>query len=212
MATSLPYPYPQLDLPGSPWDAFALLRNLQFLASRVDSINSVNQTSVLDRITGSPIATVANTVAETTVYTLLVPGGYIRDIRNLRITLVADILSNTGANRGFILRYKFGGTTFATLNTFGVFAPNATRYGFYGQPVLVNQGSTVQQAGSGYLIGETGAGITAQSNPTDLQRWSAHSSVAEDTSVNNDLVITVELEVASANLSFRVFAISIEGH
>lgn len=40
MAIELPFPYPDLQKEGNPWDSWALLRNLQFLAEKITDVQT----------------------------------------------------------------------------------------------------------------------------------------------------------------------------
>ena len=66
---------------------------------------------VLNRVAGSA-TTLSNTAAETTMYTYSVPAtmgaisGHV-----LELELLLTLLNNSGANRTYTLRVKFGGTT-----------------------------------------------------------------------------------------------------
>lgn len=68
---------------------------------------------VLDRVTST--TTLSNTASETTMYTYSVPanmGAKSGEVLSLNLTL--SLLNDSGADRTYTLRVKFGGTTYIT--------------------------------------------------------------------------------------------------
>lgn len=204
MAISLPYPYPQLDIPGNPWDSFALLRNLQFLAARIDDVSATNQTTVLARLSGNPVAQI-ETGAETSVFAVSVPGDTLGTERGLRIEVVGDFLSAGGT---FDLRFYYGGTVYGFLSP-AAFAANATRYGWFCRSLLIARGATNAQVGSTHLWGSTAVGVTGESLTVGLGRFSCHHSLAINSATAQTLAVTVDN--SSAAQSTRIFSVLVEG-
>lgn len=69
----------------------------------------VNRSIVQDAVTAD--TTVSNSATETTIYTYSVPANTLGTNGHLRLTLLATLLNNSGANRTYTFRGKFGGTT-----------------------------------------------------------------------------------------------------
>ena len=207
MAISLPYPYPQLDTEDNKWDSFALLRNLQFLAERIDAVISVNAIAVAIRSVGNPITTVVSTAAETTIFSTTVLGGTFGTNHGLQLVISGDVLNNTGAGRGFILRLKYGGTTFATFDSSGALASNATRRGWQAVTNLSANNSVSNQFSFGECrVSNTGVSGTSVSVASNLQ--STHNALAINSAISQTLAVTIQPEVNSASLSIRPFSIA----
>ena len=68
---------------------------------------------VLDRQTGT--LDVANTAAETTLYSFLLPPNTLYNNRSVRLEMYGDYLSNNGAGNSVVFRLKLGATTLSTV-------------------------------------------------------------------------------------------------
>lgn len=208
MAINLPYPYPQLDKPGNPWDSFALLRNLQFLAERIDAVSAINQTTVLFREVGDPITTLTGNTTETSIFATTLLAGTFQTSRTVRLYVTGDVLTNTGAARGFTLRVYLGGTIVGTFASTGLFSNSATRHGWNVLLSLHARDAVDKQLcyGSfvGNNVGETGLSTTVQVNLATY-----HNGLVLDTSTNLVFAVTLQCEVSG--VSIRPYIIIGEG-
>jgi len=162
---------------------------------------------------GAPYATVANTAAETSIFSPppTIVGGTLSTARALRIKIHGDILNNTGGGAGFILRTKYGATTIVTLDAVGAISASATRRGWRAEVLLAAAGATGAQTADGVISFNTSVGVAGASggNSTDIHA-STHTGVVENSAIDQALDITIDPDAASANLSIRVFSVQVE--
>jgi len=213
MAIALPYPYPQLDVPDNPWDSFALLRNLQFLANRIDTVGGAGeQSSALLRFTSNPYATVTGGTSEVSIFPTAqsIAGGVLGTTRTLRMTAIGDVLNNTGGSSGFTLRAKYGGTTILTITSL-LFTSSGTRKGWDAYGYLAAAGASNRQYSRGSIQasfnipGVSGA-VSDDGNGTVYS--SSHSSITVDSSTTQSYDVTIQ--PANSAVSVRVFGLLVE--
>jgi len=149
---------------------------------------------------------VVNTATEQTVFTCTVPANALATTKSVRVELRGDFLNNTGATPTLTLRIRFGATTIyadasATIPTSG------SRRPFTLNITLANQNAANTQVLSGLVqMGIAGGATTGIGNfgTDEIQaNTPLFGTAAEDTTVDRDIVITIQHSVASANLSFR---------
>lgn len=173
------------------------------------------------RFAGNPYKEVVTLSVATSIFPSVptVYGGTLGTSRGLRITVLGDVLQNAGATlRGFTIRFRYGApaaeTTFATMDSVGALGQSATRRGWRAVAHLYARGSTSTQVGHGELlmastVGVTGTGANAF-GPGSYNGVSMHSAVAENSALDRGLDITIQPEIANANLSVRVFTVTVE--
>ncbi len=157
---------------------------------------------VLNAVTAA--TTIANTVVETTAYTFSVPGGTLGTTGALKLLIQADYLNNSGVNATPTIRAKFGATTLGS--TAVVWATSANRRAVFIEVDLMALGATNAQTGTlRTTIGEAGtAGAPGSAAAVAGQGViiSMHNAVAEDSTLAKSLVVTVQHDAASVNVSF----------
>lgn len=157
-------------------------------------------------------AEVTNTVAETDLYTFNVPANTMGTNRTLRLTLVGDVLSNSGSGVNLTLRFKFGGTL---VGSFVVnFASTVDRYAHRCEFEIYESDSTVLQRGLARWI-IYGAGSADNLGGTQPligngDRGGFRNNLAVDTTLAQSLTITAEWATASTNLSVRALSRRLE--
>jgi len=150
---------------------------------------------------------VVNTITETTVYSFSVPANTLSTNRSLRLSMIGDVLSNTGIARNLTIRVKFGATTIFTRSD--GFSDSATRYGHALRLSLSAANATNAQVSEGTWTPKTSVGVTGE--VSGANRWTGmHTSIAEDSTLAQTLAITFELSAASASLSARCHTVLLE--
>ena len=169
---------------------------------------------VLLRFIGNPYKEVVSTSAQTSVFATppTIKGSTLGIERGLRITVIGDMLNNAGANHGGTYRVKYGATTIATLTPAAV-GPTATRRPWKLIADLYCRGATGVQVAHATCETTNEAGVSGTSltlQHVDKHVMSMHNSVAEDSTADQTLDITIQPTASSANISFRVFVIVVE--
>jgi hypothetical protein len=172
---------------------------------------TTNPVRVLDRDVA--VATVASTTSETTVYTYAVAGGTLGSTKALRLTLIGDYLNNDANPRAFTVRVKYGATT--ALTAVESSNLNASRGAVTLSVTLSALNATNAQAVSGILTfaegSENNAGGTMKALSATHRQWvGTNASLAEDSTASKNLVVTVQHDASSANLSFRCHIVQVE--
>jgi hypothetical protein len=158
--------------------------------------------SVLTR--ANTLQTVVNTTTETSVFSFSVPGNTLGTTRMMRLTLLGDILNNSGATVTFTPRIKFGATTLyadaISLSTSG------NRRGFCATIYLSAQNATNVQTLGGHLTlsgngtTTTGIGDFGASSTGDT---AISGSAAIDSTAAQTFTVTIQFGTANANTDFR---------
>lgn len=146
---------------------------------------------------------VVNSNTETTVYTFTVPGGTLGSTKALRLTLIGDYLNNSGSSRTLTIKGKYGSTTVFSGVPGGSITADANRHAVFCQLVLHAFNATNAQVASGTVTlgaANTIGGTAAASAATFFAN---HSTVAEDSTGDLALAVTVQHSATDANLSFR---------
>lgn len=162
--------------------------------------------NVIDRETAQ--LDVQGTAAETTFYSVTIPGGTLGVDRGVFIHIVADHWNDTGVSQSFTPRFKYGGATMfddatQTLADAGASPPRrsvifeAWLYGYITTGAQLSQmtmrisNATAPTAGIGD-IGATGGGLGV-----------IHGTSSVDSTVNQTLELTIQHSASSASLSLR---------
>jgi hypothetical protein len=142
---------------------------------------------ILDRQTG--VLDVANTAAETTLYTFTTQPNTLYNNRSVRLEMYGDALNNTGGNENIQFRTKLGATTILTPAVFTM-GTNALRQVWKWVILLSADNSlAAQQAYWGF---NPNAGVT-----------DVFGTATEDALQPLPITVTVDWQTASANLSWR---------
>jgi hypothetical protein len=154
--------------------------------------------------------TFSNSAAEQTIYSFSIPGGTLGTTSAVRLTLDSVFLNNTGGQRTFTLRVKYGATTLfqeavAPINasaTVNIVAPlrlllhadgaSTSAQRFQGE-FSVGDGNTGAPA-AGY--GNVGAAPSFTFRPFG-------GTAAEDSTANKTLAVTVQFDAATATQTWH---------
>lgn len=161
-------------------------------AALVDIVSSVTETDLIGT-QGSGIT---------------VPGGTMQSASKLRITLVADLLNNTGVAHGGTFKLYWGGNV-STSNLTTV-AASANRYLVTGEFFVVEEAAT-NLAG----LGGWAQALSNNSAPVPWQMPGANatrgwSDYTVDGTVNQALRLTFTPDANSASLEFRKRLVTVE--
>lgn len=169
------------------------------------------QSRFLDRNTST--VDVANTAADTTVYSFDIPAGQMGTDRLLRMTLIGDALHNNVGTDTIIFRVKFGGTTFMQSLQFNFDGTTSTaRQPWIWETKVANVGATNSQmlvSTLSSVIGQTPtAGIGAFRMVSSQMNFATGilgvaTLGAIDTTVKQTLAVSVQWSASSANNSWR---------
>lgn len=168
---------------------------------------------VLDRqtplITGGNLA--SNTSVETTVYTFAVPGGTLGTSKTIHLSLIGDVLQNSGASdKVYTVRVKYGATTLVTMSIQNG-ATGANRGSLLLDLELTGANATnVQRVKSSLLMGDSGtnnatggavtftAGVAAGGVAFEV-----NNNVTEDSTASKNLVVTFQMSFAAVTMDMR---------
>ena len=156
-------------------------------------------------------AEVTNTITETTVYSVSVPGGTLGIDRMLRVSLIGLYSNNDGAARDVTIKAKYGGTTIFDSGLVNL-ANNVDNRAVSFELKLSAGGATNNQDTFGELLIGLAAGTTGFSSTGDpaAHRVATYSDLAINSSVAQTLAITVQHGTASLNITLRVEAVQTE--
>lgn len=173
--------------------------------------------SALNRLTTA--VNIDNDASETTLYTYTIPANTLDTDGELRLKILSEFLNNTGAGRGYTLKFKLGGSTVIEYTTGSTaFGSTATRRNFTilvsvsqtgatnSQIVTVEHYATSTSGIFGTLT--TGAGLT-MSNAINAGHWNS-GALAVDMTSSQTLEVTVTLSTANANLEWKTYAATLE--
>lgn len=163
--------------------------------SYVDAI-----TAVLDRVTTA--VPVNNTPAEMTIYTKAIAGGTLSTNRLLRLTIVCTQQNATGSSRDLTIRAKYGATTVGTAIV--TFSGNATARQGVIEVVLHANNATNAQLGR--VKGDFAIDAVAGGDLHGIGGGTA----AIDSTASQNLVVTVQHEIANASITFTMNAATLE--
>ena len=166
----------------------------------------------LFRQVGSALTNVNNTATETTILgsAITVKGGTLSGKNGLRILVFGDCTQNNGAN-GWTVRFKYGGTTFATLVSTNITASANLRSFVLEAFLYPKNNATGTQTGYGFAKYSPADNLGgAGSDAAPIQRMSAHIAVAVDATADQALDITVQHTAASAAQVFRTYTVLVE--
>jgi hypothetical protein len=153
---------------------------------------------------------------ETTVYSFQIDANTLSTNKMLRLRATGDALNNAGAARTIRLRAKYGATTIfdSTALSFGA---SATRNGWTFDLTLTGRNATNAQAAGGAWAVDSGSGAgssagvaTTVTGGAGIYAFAAHTAVAEDSTTNLNLVLTVTLGNTDATLDCRVQTVVLE--
>lgn len=161
--------------------------------------------------------TVANTIAETTVYSYAVPGGTLGTNKTLHLSLIGDHLINNGANDSLIVKVKYGATTIFNAAT----APFSINFGANRGSLsldleLTALNATGAQVAKGFLqfgdSSQNNAGGVAGSllSTNSYTMYGVHNTVAEDSTASKNLVVTYQMGTANAAIDMRAHTVYTE--
>lgn len=143
-----------------------------------------------------------NSTTETTVFTTTISGNTLGTNKFIRLTMFGECLNNTGVDRVITVRMKYGATTAFTANI--TFATSASTRGisFYGY-LMGHDATNSQKAHGVVILGDIGTSTGTTGTAVHSVNAASNTSIAEDSTANKTLSITVQLNVASANLDFN---------
>ncbi|HYE86874.1 MAG TPA: hypothetical protein VEA16_11000 [Vicinamibacterales bacterium] len=161
-----------------------------------------------------PVATITqselvNSATLTTVASFTLPANTLGANDGLRVTVLGDLLNNTGAGQDFRVGLQFGGVSLGGGSSVTL-TSDASRRGVWFTAEIVNRGSVSSQKGWGRFTVTT-AGVES------TQNWTAPAAdvtVYKDFSVNtaSDVTVTIfaDFSAANANLSYRCHAVWVD--
>ena len=155
--------------------------------------------------------TINNTAAETTIFSYTIPANTVGSDGRLTLDILSTFLNNSGANRGWRMRVKLGGSTvldFETGNNSGTSAAyrgNHTIINLFELGATNSQIMTLEyfQANASSTFGtvHTGQGASASTAANHLSINSG--AIAQDMTASAVLEVTIELSTNLATLEWK---------
>lgn len=147
-------------------------------------------------------SSVTNSTVETSFFSQTVPAGTLSTNNLLILRMVGKILNNTAAGHTYTIRVKFGGTTIHTFTSIsqaqGVNPRTCQTVVFLGGENATNsQRSLMQHVNGGLNSGDLHANAGGNDHNT-----STNGGIAIDSTVDQTLEVTVQLDAADANLTY----------
>lgn len=197
-------------LPGSPtiWDLY-LLHSASGYSPQVFDGNASAWRPMRTRFeTGvTNVAPVTNTTTITPVLTTTIPGGVLGTVNALRVSGRLFYLNNSAGVATLTLRLQFGATVVSTIS-FANVTQNALSRTVAFEGLLSALGAPGAQ--TAICEGQIGPART-QNGTTDgapsSTQVSGHDAVAEDSSTDTSLILSVQHSVADAQISVTPTAI-----
>jgi len=176
------------------------------------TVTIISKNRVLARLVAEQ--DIVNTTTETDLLATSIPGGTLGSTRAIRVTIKADYLNNSGSNRTFTLRLKYGATTMYASITPSISA-NATRRVARIEFTIFAKNATNSQGISGNCrVGDASSGsITGLgdlSGASVIANEIMGVNAAEDSTVTKTLSCTIQHSAAVSTLSFRRLYVSVE--
>jgi hypothetical protein len=155
----------------------------------------------------NPLVTISNSAAETSVLSVSIPADTLGTAGGVKVSIYGRYVNNTGANRTFTARVKFGSTTLfadttANLATSATARPVAFEMGLLNKNATNAQGLGGTMTVSNSTAGANGFGDLA----TDeiIAQTAISGTSAENTTAARTFDVTMQLSNASAAHTFTV--------
>lgn len=147
-----------------------------------------------------------NTVTETEVFSVVIPGGMMGTKSLVEIMAFIEWINNSGSNRTFIRRLKVNGSTVAQATSVALGSSAVRRQSSVAQWRFINQGATnVNHVGGYYSVGG-GTVASGHGQPTStLVVHDPHTdgaSLAVDTTSDVTISMTIEWSAAHADIEW----------
>lgn len=159
-----------------------------------DGTNLVLLGNVADRILSRSTAdvNVSGTTSETDLLSVSIPGGLLGTARGVRTLLQGYANNNTGSDKTFTFRFKFGSAT--VMSYAGTIATNAQSFPFEMHFDVFADGATNSQSCfAKFEAAQPGAGLAPLTQTTSVANW---NSAAQDTTSAKTLAISIEMSSA----------------
>lgn len=164
--------------------------------------------SVLDKVYTA--VTVVNTTVETNLYSKSIAAGSLGTTGGLRLTIYGSHFNNTGAGVTYQFRVKFGATTVLNFQA-PTFNASGVRGGWSMDVILLNQGATGSQLGTGRALAVIGRqNLNVIAGGTDLMSAEAEGTAAEDTTAAKTLAVTIQMGTANALADCKLISAVLE--
>lgn len=156
---------------------------------------------------------VVNTVAETAIFSAVIPGNKLSINKMARLTLTGDYQCNSGTPRTITLKIKFGATTLYQDVT-PAFATGSARRAVRLVAELTNLGATnIQELGGVFMVSDAGGttsglGDINDENIGSFSNLTGFSNI--DSTINQTFEVTVTHSAAEANVSLRKWCALLE--
>lgn len=151
---------------------------------------------------------VVNTTVLTAAYSFSVPGGTLSTDRALRVTVIGDVLNNTGAVKSGFVTITYGGSSIGG-GAYSNLPSDASRRSLILDAFITAAGATnAQRARGGIAVG--GVGSIGAAQPEFSRSHEVENAFAKDSTVAQNLEVTVFNETASPNYSVRIHAVWVE--
>jgi hypothetical protein len=173
----------------------------------LDGVIAYQNSRILGRSVS--LTDVVSTAAETSVFTRTIPARTLGAVRALRLSLIGSYVNNSGAPADFTVRIKFGTTTIYSSGSLSLPSSAGVRALLLDAELSGANSDRTQVAKAHLVVGapntEAGVGDTPAFNNAAMK-----SPVTEESTVDKDLVVTVQHGVALASLEARILTVQLE--
>lgn len=157
-----------------------------------------------------------NDASETTVFTYTIPGGTLDANDAMYLKLHNEFFNNSGANSGWIIKVKLGGSTVVEFDTGSNFGVSASRrlelvevwinaLGATNSQIVTFEMMCSQLSGVGTVT--TGVGVNLANG---TQVYLNSGTLTNDMTSNQAFEVSITLSTANANLEWKTYAGSLE--
>lgn len=151
---------------------------------------------------------VRETASETAVFRVDVLANVLGTEKSLRLKMFGDCFNQTGVDRTITFRWYFGSTTLATA-AFTIPNNASKRAVKFEGTLMAQEELDVQRSVAEIIMGATGttSGTSAAATAVHL---CTHETVTEDSTVINEMLLSVELSASSVSLLFNFWGATLE--
>lgn len=173
-------------------------------AAAGDNTTKVATTAAISgRVLSAVPSNIASSAAATAVITQSIPGGILGTSRSVRASVIGEFFNNTGGAATIRMVWSYGGTTVADS---GVLSYNTAGNSHIVRTdlLLAARAATNAQLGHGQFRVSTAiaSGNPADTTTSDFDTSCLYVAAAVDSTAAQNLVLTITLGAASANLTW----------
>lgn len=181
----------------------------QWTVDGVAALAPFNVSLVKDYLRDVTQVEVVNTVATTDVFNEAVAAGTLSTNRKLRLTMIGDVLNNTGSNQTLRVTVAYGATTVADTSSMSI-ATSASRRPVWLEAEIDAANSATAQYSRGQVFVGAAGDVGGTLGAAAFHVSGINNAMAENSAGILTLKVSIVLGTASGNLSFRCHTVHVE--